>query len=158
MKLSELYKRLPDESSCQNLLKRSREKNGVFCKKCGGENHYWKEDKKSFECKSCRFRTSLKNGTIMENSNLPYKYWVSVIYYLHEVNWKVSALEVQKELGHKRYEPIWLMLKKIKSTAKNESYIFMLSNCLENKESKRFFKKEVSNIELRDKFQRDENL
>jgi hypothetical protein len=50
----------------------------------------------------------------MENSNLPLQYWLSVIAYLSATGENVSALKLQKELGHKRYEPILRMVKKIR--------------------------------------------
>ena len=121
MKLSEFYNSFPDESTCNNILRCIRETQGVICKKCGGAQHYWKKDKKSFECKECSHRTSLKNGTIIENSNLPLKYWLSTIAYLNIAGQKISALELQKELGHKRYEPIWCMLKKIKNSTETDN-------------------------------------
>ncbi len=128
MKLSEFYKRLPDEATCKKILKILREKEGIICKKCGGVKHYWKKDKICFECKICKFRTSLKCGTIMEHSNLPFKYWLSTIAFLNITRKKISALEVQKEFGHKRYEPIWGMLKKIKNTPKKNTHIYELSH------------------------------
>lgn len=131
MKLSELYKRFSDESVCRQILKKIRENEGVICKKCEGIEHYWKKDKKCFECKICKFRTSLKSGTIMENSNLPIKYWLSAIIFLEITKKDISALEVQKEFGHKRYEPIWLMLKKIKTTPIKTNYIYKFLNCIE---------------------------
>lgn len=128
MKLSEFYKVFPDESTCGHILRCIRETQGVICKKCGSIEHYWKKDKKSFECKECNYRTSLKKGTIIEHSNLPLKYWLSTIAYLNLRGEKISALELQKELGHNRYEPIWLMLKKINSLSETDDLRHKLSD------------------------------
>jgi hypothetical protein len=106
-----------EEKFCFRVLKEIREQQGVICEKCKNETHYWKNDKKKFECKECKYRTSLKKGTIMENSNLPIQYWLSVMAYLSTTGKKISVLQLQKELGHKRYEPIHRMVKKIKSTS-----------------------------------------
>jgi len=131
MKLSEFYKYFPDESTCCQILRCIREKEGVICKKCGSVEYYWKEDKKSFECKECKYRTSLKNGTIIENSNLPLKYWLSTIAYLNIIGKKISALELQKEIGHKRYEPIWFMLKKIKNMSEADYFLYKVSDYIQ---------------------------
>ena len=131
MKLSEFYKYFPDESTCCQILRCIREQEGVICKKCGSVEHYWKKDKKSFECKECNYRTSLKNGTIIEHSNLPLKYWLSTIAYLNIIGKKISALELQKELGHKRYEPIWFMLKKIKNISKADNFLYKISDYIQ---------------------------
>ncbi|HCC71783.1 MAG TPA: hypothetical protein DEQ09_11630 [Bacteroidales bacterium] len=128
MKLSEFYKCFPDESTCCQILRYIREREGIVCKKCGSVEYYWKKDKKSFECKKCKFRTSLKNGTILEHSNLPLKYWLSTIAYLKIMKKNISALELQKELGYKRYEPIWLMLKKIKNMPEADYFIYKVSD------------------------------
>jgi len=101
MKLSEFYKCFPDESTCCQILRCIREAHGVICKKCGSVEHYWKKDKKSFECKECNYRTSLKNGTIIEHSNLPLKYWLSTIAYLNIIGEKYQHLNFKKNLDIK---------------------------------------------------------
>jgi hypothetical protein len=131
MKLSEFYKCFPDESTCCQILKCIRETHGIICKNCGGVEHYWKKDKKSFECKKCNYRTSLKKGTIIEHSNLPLKYWLSTIAYLNLMGGKISALELQKELGYKRYEPIWFMLKKIQSISEKDNFLYKISEYIQ---------------------------
>jgi hypothetical protein len=131
MILSEFYKSFPDESTCCYILKCIREAQGVICKKCGGIEHYWKKDKKSFECKDCNYRTSLKNGTIIEHSNLPIRYWLSTIAYLTIINERISALKLQKELGHKRYEPIWSMLKKIRNISEANRFLYRISDYIQ---------------------------
>jgi len=131
MRLSEFYKMFPDEQSCREDFRRVREREGVVCKKCGGTKHYWKSDKECFECKSCHFRTSLRSGTVMENSNLPFRYWLTAIAFMSTTKKSISALELQRELGHKRYEPIWLMLHKIRSVLGKRDSLYELSNYIE---------------------------
>jgi len=133
MKFNEYYHRFPTEESCWNILKNIKEYAGVVCKKCGNNEHYWKKDKHQFECKDCNYRTSLKTGTVMENSNLPIRYWLATIAYLHKFESKISARQFQRELGHKRYEPIWLMLKKINQMQESDDLKQLLPQFLENK-------------------------
>jgi len=115
MLLSEFYKTYNDESACRAKVKSLRESQGIICKKCSHRSHYWKSDKQVCECKHCRFRTSLRSGTVMENSNLPFRYWFTAIAHLSNTKKSVSALEMQRLLGHKRYEPIWAMMHKLRS-------------------------------------------
>ncbi len=131
MRLSEFFKSFPDELSCREAFREKRTKEGVICKKCGGKEHYWKKDKECFECKGCRFRTSLRSGTVMENSKLPFRYWFTAIAFLSATKKSISALELQRELGHKRYEPIWLMLHKIRSVLGKRDSLYELSNYIE---------------------------
>lgn len=128
MRFYDFYKRFPNESICVLILKRIKEQEGIICKKCENIEHYWKKDKKSFECKRCNFRTSLKIGTIMEHSNLPLNYWLSSIAFFNIMKENISALELQKEFGHKRYEPIWLMVKKIRNQSEADYFIYKISD------------------------------
>ncbi len=128
MKFYEFYKRFPNESICVLILKNIKEQEGIICKKCNHIEHYWKKDKKSFECKQCNFRTSLKSGTIMEHSNLPLKYWLSSIMFFNIMEKNISAHKLQKEFGHKRYEPIWLMVKKIRNISEADYFTYKISD------------------------------
>jgi len=114
------YNFFREEKFCYRILKEIREQQGIVCKNCGNETHYWKNDKNKFECKGCGYRTSLKKRTIMENSNLPLQYWLSVIAYLGNTSDNISALKLQKELGHNRYEPILRMVKKIRDIPESD--------------------------------------
>lgn len=51
----------------------------------------------------------------MEGSNLPYRYWLTAMALLTSTKKSFSALELQRQLGHKRYEPIWAMLHKLRA-------------------------------------------
>jgi hypothetical protein len=57
---------------------------------------------------------------MMENSNLPLQHWLSVIAYLGTTKENISALKLQKELGHNRYEPILRMVKKIRGIPESD--------------------------------------
>lgn len=115
MKLLDFVTNYPDEISCKEKYRKTREQEGVICKKCGNSSHYWKKDKECFECKKCHFRTSLRSGTVMENSNLPLRDWFMVMHLMSSTKKSFSAKEIQRQLDYKRYEPIWCMMHKIRS-------------------------------------------
>ena len=75
MNLIEFIKEYPDEASCKVKFKQYREHIGVVCPKCGCQDHYWKRDKESYECKQCQYRQSLRSNTVMHKSKLLYRYW-----------------------------------------------------------------------------------
>ena len=112
IKFSELY---PDERSCKAKIKEIRDKNGVTCAKCGCKKHYWKKDKEMYECTSCGFRTSLKSGTVMHKSKLPFRHWLLAFHLVTATKKGFSTKEIQRQLEHKRYQPIWCMIHKIRA-------------------------------------------
>ena len=95
-----------DEDTCRLDFKSQRDKEGVVCKKCGCTHHYWKKDKWSYECKSCGFRTSLRSGTIMQSSKLPFLVWYRAMFLMSTSKKGFSAKEMQRQLSLKRYESV----------------------------------------------------
>ena len=86
----------------------------LWMRLCRSKEHYWNKTYNSHDCKQCRYRTTLRSGTVMESSKLPFKYWLYTIYLMTMTKKTFSAMEVQRQLGHKRYEPIWTMMHKIR--------------------------------------------
>lgn len=120
-----------DEQSCRQHFKSERDKQGVVCKKCGSTSHYWKKDKECYECKSCRFRTSLRSGTIMENSNLSFLVWYRAMFLMSTTKKGFSAKEIQRQLGLKRYEPVWSMVHKLRKAMGNRDARYTLEGMIE---------------------------
>lgn len=120
-----------DEQSCRKHFKEERDKHGVVCKKCSNTTHYWKRDKECYECKSCGFRTSLRSGTIMENSNLPFLVWYRAMFLMSTTKKGFSAKEIQRQLGLKRYEPVWTMVHKIRKAMGNRDSKYTLEGMIE---------------------------
>ena len=50
----------------------------------------------------------------MENSNLGYKVWLWTLFLMSLTKKGFSALEMQRLLGHRRYDSVWLMMQKIR--------------------------------------------
>jgi transposase-like protein len=131
MILLSFIERFPDEASCKRTFKAFRDTQGVVCKKCGHENHYWLKNKDMYECKKCRSRQSLKSGTVMYRSQLPYKYWFIAMHLLTSTKKSFSALELQRQLGHKYYEPIWAMLHKLRAVMGKRDSNYQLDQIIE---------------------------
>jgi uncharacterized Zn finger protein (UPF0148 family) len=135
----------PDELNCRTKWKLFRDQHGVICPKCGSEEHYWKSDKESYECKKCKHRQSLRANTIMHGSQLPYRYWFIAIHLLTSTRKTFSALELQRQLDHKYYEPIWAMLHKLRAAMGNRDEMYQLSDVIELDEG--FFSTETQDSE-----------
>lgn len=131
MSILKIIEQYNDENSCRLKLRSTREKQGLTCGKCGHNKHYWKKDKQCWECKQCHFRISLTSGTIMHKTKLPLRYWFIAIGMLTSLKKGISAKELQRQLGHKRYEPIFSMLHKIRIAMGKRDELYELSELME---------------------------
>ena len=114
MKIKDFFKKFSDEASCKAHFKSERDKQRVVCKRCDHKEHYWLSTRGQYQCKRRKFRTTLRSGTLLHGSQLPYHYWYFAMMMLTCTKKSFSALEVQRQLGHRYYEPIWYMLHKIR--------------------------------------------
>jgi len=111
-----------NEALAEEAFKGLRLRKGVICKKCGGKQHYWLASKKQFQCKQCRFRTTLQSGTVLQGSKLPVSYFFIGLHMLIQYDLRISLEEFQKETGHKYYDPLWDFVHKLKDfVRKNEA-------------------------------------
>lgn len=141
MNLLNFIGQYPDEDSCKLKLKAIRDNEGVVCRHCGSKDHYWKSDKWQYECKTCKTRTTLRSGTVMHGSQLPFRYWFVAMHLLTSTKKSFSAIELQRQLGHKYYEPIWTMLHKLRLAMGKRDGQYELSGQIELDEG--FFATEV---------------
>jgi transposase-like protein len=121
----------PDEQSCKNHWKEQRENRGIFCKKCGCSEHYWLQGKWQWQCKECRFRTTLRSGTMMEHAKLPIRKWYLVMALMSATKKGFSAIEIQRQIGHSRYESIWSMIHRIRIAMGRRDDLYQLEGMIE---------------------------
>ena len=141
MNLIQFIQEFPDEAACRQKFKEERDKIGITCKRCNCKDHYWLENKSSYECKKCHSRTSLRSGTVMENSKLPYRYWLITIHLLTSTKKSFSTEELRRQLGHKRYQPIWEMVCKLREVMGKRDDKYKLAGQIELDDA--FFTTEV---------------
>lgn len=119
------------EESCRTHFKEERDKIGVTCKRCSHTSHYWIKSQWSYECKQCRSRTSLRSGTIMQSSNLSFLIWYKTMFLLTATKKGFSSKEIQRQLGLKRYEPVWAMVHKLRKAMGNRDDRYTLEGMIE---------------------------
>ena len=115
MLILDSYKQFKCEEDCENYLKSKHEKEGIACRHCRFEKHYWSEKGKKWICRKCGHQTTLTAGTVMHSCNMPLMSWFQVIHFMTMTKGQISAAEVQRQLGHKRYQPIWEMVHKLRT-------------------------------------------
>ncbi|MCX6183017.1 MAG: IS1595 family transposase [Bacteroidetes bacterium] len=131
MRIIEFIKKFPNEKSCRLDFKMMREEEGVICKKCKGKHHYWLAKKWQWQCSKCEFRTTLRSGTFMENSNLSFHKWYIAMCMMSFTKKGISAVELQRQLGQKRYESTWRMMHKIREAMGKRDERYTLKGMVE---------------------------
>lgn len=150
MTMVEFFTQYPDEMSCKAFFKGQRLESHSSCHRCGSLHVYWQEKESRWRCKECKHSMGLKKGTVMENSNLGFRIWLWGLYLTSLTKKGFSALEVQRLIKHNRYEPIWLMLQKIRISMGHRDDKYSLDGYIEMDEG--FFeghrKKEIIDGEI----------
>ena len=131
MDASSFFKLYSDEASCKMFFKQKKESTGIKCTLCGSLYHYWIEKESRWRCKMCGNGSSIKKGTVMENSNLGYKPWLWTLYFMSLTKKGFSALEMQRLIGHSRYESVWLMMQKIRISMGHRDDKYQLDEFIE---------------------------
>jgi len=141
MNILEFIQKFPDEGACRLKFKEQRDQNGIICDKCNCKAHYWHENKLCYECKQCHRRISLRSGTVMQSSKLPFRYWFVTMHLLTCTKKSFSTEELRRQIGHKRYQPIWEMVNKLRDVMGKRDNKYQLSGQMELDDA--FFSSEI---------------
>lgn len=132
----------PTERACKDHFKLQREQEGVYCKKCGCQQHYWLKAKDQWQCIDCNFRTTLKSGSIMEGSKVDFHTWYKAMAFMTYSKKTISAAELQRQLNHPKYDTIWRLMHKIRSAMGKRDALYQLEGAIEFDEG--YFEKATS--------------
>lgn len=88
---------------------------GITCKTCGCQTkHFYLENIEKFQCSICNSRNNLRTTTIMEKSKVPVHTWFMCIHLMTTTKKPFSCLELQRQLGIKKYETCQMLMNKIR--------------------------------------------
>lgn len=73
----------------------------------------------------------LRSGTVMHGSKLPFMYWFIAMHLLTATKKTISAAELQRQLVHKRYQPIWELMHKLRSVMGKRDDKYTLKGMIE---------------------------
>jgi hypothetical protein len=121
----------PNEEACILHFKAERDRIGVACPQCGCKYHYRLRNKLSYECRQCHSRQSLRSGTVLEHTRLPFMYWYIAMHLLTGTKKSFSSSELQRQLGHKRYQPIWELVCKLRDVMGKRDDLYKLEGQIE---------------------------
>lgn len=131
MNLIDFYKVYPDEEACEYALRKFREHHTLFCPECGGLHLSWNPSHKSWTCMDCGHEITLRSGTVMQGSKLPIFDWFVAMYLIASTKRAISAKEVQRQLGRKRYQPVWEMMHKLRDVMGKRDRLYKLFDQVE---------------------------
>ncbi|KAA6332851.1 hypothetical protein EZS27_018675, partial [termite gut metagenome] len=131
MNIIKFNENFPDEVSCILQFKEQKDRIGVIRPTCGCKEHYWLQNKLRYECRHCHYRQSLRSGTVMENSKLPFLYRYIAIHLLTGTKKSFSAAEFQRQPGYRRYQPVWEMCRRLCDAMGKRDDIHSLSGQVE---------------------------
>jgi len=73
MNLFDFAARFQDRLAAKLAWKLFRDCPGATCKRSGGTEHLWLKNLWQYQCRGREFRMTLRSGTVIEASNLPFK-------------------------------------------------------------------------------------
>ena len=119
-----------DEEAAVAWIAERRWPNGPFCPKCGSLNvqSNIKHKTMTHRCRDCntgksRTMFTLRMGTVMEGTKLPYRIW-AIGLYLFATNIKgVSSMRLHRELGITQ-KSAWFMLHRLRKAAESSAGMF----------------------------------
>ena len=92
----------------------------------------------------------------MENSKLFYPYWFIAMHLLTSTKKSFSAKEMPRQIGHKRYEPIWAMMHKLRAVMGLRDDKYILTTAIELDEG--FFETVKPNVSKEEKLKRGRGI
>ena len=131
MNILDFFEKFKDEKTCKEYLRDLRMKEGVVCKHCGSKKHYWLASKWQFQCSSCSFRTTLKSGTVMENSNLSVRKWFLIMLFMTSTKKGMSACEIKRQMEHSRYGTVLSVMHRIRDLMGKRDNLYQLNDMIE---------------------------
>lgn len=110
----EFQARFADEDACRRYLFESRWPDGFACPRCGGGSVGEQPKRRLWECRACGHQTSVTAGTVMHKTRTPLQVWFWAAYLVATHHPGISAVQLQRQLGIRRYETAWLILHKLR--------------------------------------------
>lgn len=101
LSLPAFLKRYGSEAQCEQALQQARWPDGFVCPRCQATaaTQFVRSGHRYWQCATCRRQTSLRSGTLMEQSKLPIRTWLLAMYLLGQSKTNLSALELMRHLG-----------------------------------------------------------
>lgn len=94
------------EAQCWQALFKYKYPLGFICSRCECPVFYKIKRGQCLQCKQCNKQHSLRTGTLMQNTKLPFQVWFLAIYLISQSKKSISSLALKRFLGV-HYETAW---------------------------------------------------
>ena len=102
------------EDDCVKYLESIRWPDGFVCPACG-DSKAWRTGRGLLHCQECRRQTSVKAGTVFEDSRKPLRLWFHVMWLMMAQKTGLSARNLCETYGFGSYQTAWGWLRKLRS-------------------------------------------
>lgn len=102
-----------DEDVCIEFLAKMRWPDGPRCPRCNSTKVSWLANVRRWQCKTCRKQSSVKVGTIFEESPIPLSTWLPAMWLLASNKNGISSYELMRGFGVTQ-KTAWFMLQRLR--------------------------------------------
>lgn len=115
--LLELMDQFPSEEAAERWFMETRWPDGPRCVACQSANVYARKNRKpvQLKCRDCKKLFSVKSGTLMHNSPLPFRTWALAIYILTTGLKGTSSMKLHRDLRITQ-KSAWYLAHRIRET------------------------------------------
>ena len=94
----EFVSEFPNEETCMNWCRALKEKQGITCPNCGHTDFRWLPYRRAHEGIHCGRRVTLKAGTMLAHSILPFYAWFLTLHLMTSTKIPLSVVENQGQI------------------------------------------------------------
>lgn len=104
--------------------------NGFSCPKCGHDRSYLLSVRRLYECKKCRYQTSVIAGTVFHASKVSLTKWFWAIYWISSSKDEMSALQLSQLIGVS-WRTARVMIGKLRAAVGSPSCLYRMNTVVE---------------------------
>jgi len=119
------------DQKCWKYLVKRRWPDGYLCPRCAHDRYYFHAQRALFECRACRYQTSVTANTIFHKTRTPLRKWFWAIYLMVQHKNGISTMQLKKFLAIASYKTIWVMVHKIRKAMASREATYQLCGLIE---------------------------
>ena len=128
--LTKFNRRFSREAQCWQVVFHYRYPRGFVCTHCNDTCFYKIKRGQNIQCTGCRRQYSLRAGSIMQHSKLPFRIWFLAIYLISQNKKSISSLALKRYLDVS-YNTAWLLHQKIMHALQYEDNSALLQGIIQ---------------------------